>query len=671
LVLPLVTGCGVGPTIPGSIVVLDSISGNLRGGQQPVAGATVTLYAPSLTGYGLPSTPIVSTTSDGQGNFTLPRPYTCPTNSGDIYILATGGNSGSGTNGLIALATLLGPCSSLGASSYIEIDEVTTIAAAYALAPFAIVTPTLTGIGTSPTNLAGLNNAFGPASSLVNTTTGLANGVNSISGLILPTAEVNTLADILAACINTNGALTLITGGITSPSPCGTLVTAATPPGGVAPLDTFQAALDIALNPGNNAATLFALSTPTAPFQPTLPSSPTPTDFALGIVFTGHNTGLGYPTSLDIDAAGNAWVGAVGSGGAVPAENTIVEISPSGQYLANLDDGSPDTVPPPNGVAIAGNGSIYVSEALSSQNDVGHYLLQIDPNTHAETFLHPASLLDFSGVPAIDNRTSTLWLPSSADIKPTYTQSITQATFAGADAPGSPYTVPGAGFNSALGDPAIDGSGNIWFPFTDPSYNASLLKFSPPAVPGNPYTQQTFALGPNLDPCCLAIDHAGSLWSTADIPGTVTPGSVTRYTPAIGVTAASTTTFLLNKETVPGPLAIDGDGRIFLGSQNNENADGNYNPFPGALTVLSNSGALISTSGVATSGGPLLGYSANGILPYQLIALRIDSSGNVWSVGEGANDTSPYSITEIIGIAAPVVTPLSVAASTNTLGHRP
>jgi hypothetical protein len=133
-------------------------------------------------------------------------------------------------------------------------------------------------VGTSSTNLTGLINVTGPAFNLANTQTGQANGVNAIPGMVLPTAEMNTLADILAACVNSGVA------GVAS-NTCTTLFTAATPPGGTAPTDTFQAAIDIALNPGNNASALYALVTPAAPFQPTLTSAPG--DFALPIQYTG------------------------------------------------------------------------------------------------------------------------------------------------------------------------------------------------------------------------------------------------------------------------------------------------------------------------------------------------------------------------------------------------
>lgn len=48
------------------------------------------------------------------------------------------------------------------------------------------------GIGTSSTNSPGLNNAVRPANKLVNINSGTAGLVNEISGLILPTTEINS-----------------------------------------------------------------------------------------------------------------------------------------------------------------------------------------------------------------------------------------------------------------------------------------------------------------------------------------------------------------------------------------------------------------------------------------------------------------------------------------------
>ena len=53
----------------------------------------------------------------------------------------------------------------------------------------------------------------------------------------------------------------------------------------------------------------------------------------------------------------------------------------------------------------------------------------------------------------------------------------------------------------------------------------------------------------------------------------------------------------------------------------------------------------------------------------------IDGSGNVWVTNNGGGSsgqgTGTGSLTEFIGIAPPVVTPLAKASATNTLGTKP
>ncbi len=243
--LLLLAGCASftaapGTAIPGT-VISDSaaLTGSVHGGQQPVAGATIALIAPGTTGYGSAGTVLTSTTTDANGNFSLPRPYTCPAGNSLTYLLATGGNAGAGANAAIAEAAVLGPCSSLTAATFISISEITTVAAAYVLAPFAATPASATAIGTSTGNALGLANAVGTAANLANTASGRARVTADLVGIVPPTTQLNTLADILAACIN-QGTASASTG--TTTGACTTLFNASTPGSGIAPTDTFQAA---------------------------------------------------------------------------------------------------------------------------------------------------------------------------------------------------------------------------------------------------------------------------------------------------------------------------------------------------------------------------------------------------------------------------------------------
>jgi hypothetical protein len=113
VVIVFFLGCGSQPSIngnPGSQTT-GLISGRVHGGQQPVSGATIQLYAVASSG-GSPSTALisvsVSVTSASDGTFTITGDYTCPS-GGLVYLTATGGNPGiTSSNSNIALMTALG-----------------------------------------------------------------------------------------------------------------------------------------------------------------------------------------------------------------------------------------------------------------------------------------------------------------------------------------------------------------------------------------------------------------------------------------------------------------------------------------------------------------------------------------------------------------------------------
>src|SRR6516225_6146043 len=92
--------------------------GSVHGGQQPVSGAVVQLYAVGTNGDGSAATPLLnqSVISDANGNFTLTNLYSCPSGASLVYVVATGGNPGlaPGTNNAaLNMMTALGRCDSL------------------------------------------------------------------------------------------------------------------------------------------------------------------------------------------------------------------------------------------------------------------------------------------------------------------------------------------------------------------------------------------------------------------------------------------------------------------------------------------------------------------------------------------------------------------------------
>ena len=259
-------------------------------------GATVKLYATTTEssptssnnyGYGEAGTVLGSTTTDSSGNFAFTGSETaCPAGQ-QAYIVAAGGNAGAGSNSAALLMAAIGPCSALtegsgSGATQVFIDEPTTIAAAYALSGFMTVTGTTVNISAPANNNAataactvvsnattacaasGLAHAFLNAANLVNTTTGVAySALPTNSTAEVPQALINTLANSVEACINSNGDIT------TSTAPCTILMTnTGTPAMALNPLilatptNTLQALLDLAQYPS------MANGCPTSPCAP-------------------------------------------------------------------------------------------------------------------------------------------------------------------------------------------------------------------------------------------------------------------------------------------------------------------------------------------------------------------------------------------------------------------
>src|SRR5580693_6047513 len=135
----LLFSCGTQQSSP-HLTIPANKQGLVHGGQQPVTGATIQLYAVGTTGDGSAATPLLSPApvSDANGGFNISGTYTCPSSSSLVYIVASGGNPGlpPGTNnGALSLMAALGPCGNLSASTFIIINELTTVAAVYSLAP--------------------------------------------------------------------------------------------------------------------------------------------------------------------------------------------------------------------------------------------------------------------------------------------------------------------------------------------------------------------------------------------------------------------------------------------------------------------------------------------------------------------------------------------------------
>ncbi len=139
-----------------------TLRGNVHGGNQLLGSSRIYLFAAGKTGYGSASTSLLQTsasgvttdlsgnsyvTADANGNFTITGDWNCLNASDQVYMLAVGGNPGlaPGTNNTaITLMNALGTCNSLNSGTFVILNELSTVAAANALAQF-YVDPTHIG----------------------------------------------------------------------------------------------------------------------------------------------------------------------------------------------------------------------------------------------------------------------------------------------------------------------------------------------------------------------------------------------------------------------------------------------------------------------------------------------------------------------------------------------
>ncbi len=342
----LLAGCGAGPIATGSTGGGEVLAGRVQGGNQPVQGASISLYSAGTGGPGVGATNLLKTavTTDQNGNFSLTGDYTCPAGA-QVYLVSRGGNPGLGTptnNQAAVLVAALGPCSALTPSTFIFVNEVTTVAAAWALAPFLHAGAIA---GSSATNTAGLANAFSVAAELANTQTGSTPGTALPAGATMETTKLNTLADALVPCVNSDGT-TACTG-----------LFAAAKVNGVLPGNTFDAAVNIVSHPGTNVGGVFGAVPAQVPFQPVLTQAPN--DWTMSIVHTGG--GLYEPSALGVDSAGNVWVANYAGGNAT-------EISPAGMMQSFADPNLYESY----GLAIDGLNNVWITNEEGDRANSGN-----------------------------------------------------------------------------------------------------------------------------------------------------------------------------------------------------------------------------------------------------------------------------------------------------------
>jgi sugar lactone lactonase YvrE len=627
------------------------LHGIVQAGSEPIVGASVYLYAAGTSGYASASTPIYNpsttpfATSDSSGNFKMPAGYTCPALTSQIYLVALGGQVGtSSANPNLGLMTALGPCGNLS-STPVVINEITTVASVTALALFS-ADNAQTGelsylyIGSSSANsTVGLADAFASVNNLVEITTGQPKFFTIAGNAAVPYVEINTLADALNACAVTAG------GSAGDGTVCGDLFTDTNPLGArlpaSAPTDTLQAVFDLVKPPSSNVApgpataSVLGLASLSSPYQPILSSAPDQWSISLNYTSGGGVGGSGSTASgssaLAIDASGNVWI----------ANKSINSVSEWNSFGASY---SPNTSGIASGLT---SGGIYAPTAIAV--DPSGYVWVVNGNgtlTKLDTTGTADTNSPFSGGGlstgagiAIDGL-GNIWVTNSGS-----PGSISKFNTRGI--PQSPTT----GYTDGIADPSViatDASGNVWV------YNQQLQ------TSVNNYVELNNANGSltvgvsgstaayDGSPAQLAIDTTGNLWSVANsateiikIPAGYPPGAQVATYP----TNPPTTSIISG----PQGMAFDGSNRLWVA---NAGSSGNS---PSNLSLVDTTrtspDVVVSYSDTALANGPS--------------TAAVDNAGNVW-VLLGNNTVKEY-----VGIATPVVTPLSLSVKENKLGSKP
>jgi hypothetical protein len=622
---PVMTTANTTPTnqVPGA-----AIRGRVHGGQQPIAGAQVYLYAVDTTGYGKASDSLLNApgyvTTDSGGNFSITGDYTCPSANSQVYLYAIGGDPTPGVpNAAAGLLAGLGSCGTLSSegASYpsIFVNEVSTIATAYAIAGYAT---DATHISSSSTALAatGVANAFATIPNLETLTTGAALATAPASGGTVPQARVNTLANILAACINSSGP---------SSSPCSTLLSSALSGGttGTAPTDTATAAINIAHHPIANLAGLFALQTADSPFMPDL--SVAPGDFTISIVVSGGaGSEFGYPEYLAVDASGNIWVTMGQAYCCIAGE--VSEFSNTGANINNVQYFG-FGMSYPMGIAIDASGNAWTANLSGSIAEISPAGAILSPVSLSGSGYTASGLVNGYGI-AIDAN-GNVWAGNaqggdgSSNLNNPYSNghgtSLVELSSSGAQkSPTGGFT--GGGINGPLGV-AIDPAGHVW---TANSGTWTVSEFSSTGTAISPAGGYT---GGGLnDPYGIVVDNGPLIWTANENDSSWSLFSDT------GSAYSGSSGYSGDGVTNPFSVELDGSTAIWFASGN------------GTIQEFDAAGNIVSGSSGFTDG-----YT-NGF-----VGMAIDGSGNVWVVRPyGINGLSTGSLTEFVGIGTPLVTPV-------------
>ena len=595
------------PVIP--VIVPTAVNGTAHAGQTPIVGAHVYLYAIGASGYGGPSTSVL----DGSvtGNSDANGAYVLTNSAGGFSIVSGAVNCGAGSEAYLLISggsTGAGPNSAIGLLAPVG-------ACPLAASATSIWVNEVSTVVTAYALSAYASDAFdisSPGSALA--LTGLANALATVGNLY-----DNTSGNALATTPGGNGTVpqatintlaNILTSCIGTGGPSSSQCStlfASTAGSGAAPSDTASAAMNIAHYPANSVSQLFGLQSQSSGTFQPALAN-SPSSWILPVSYTGG--GLSQPAGLAIDAAGNVWA-------ANSNANTLSELSPLG-VPANANGFTGGGLDEPFSVAIDQQGNVWTANTYG--NSISKFTSGGQPLSPAAGFTGGGLYFPFGM--AVDAAGS-VWVGNLYDKATSYISHF--------DGLGTPLAASGIldGVMGEIGDIQLDGVGNLWVTGLD---SGSLIRIPTTSTP----VPTVYSTGVLTKVQGEAIDAAGKIWVSGASTGTFGEFSSTGQSLGTNVAGGG-----LKQNRF---LAIDGAGNIWTPS---------YAP-GGVVSEFTNAGVPVVANGFVvapTSSG--------------LWAAAIDGSGNVWVSTQDTN------LLELVGAAAPVVTPIVEAATTNRLGVRP
>jgi streptogramin lyase len=451
-----------------------------------------------------------------------------------------------------------------------------------------------------------LANAFLNAQLIANTATGTTATLSS--NLTTEPGKIYSLADAVASCINSDGT----TG-------CTPLFTAATPSGGSAPTNTWDAVVNIVKNPANNVAGVFSAIGPQPPFASTLTKAPN--DWTLSLTVTGG--GINTPESLAVDSQGDVWV--------TDRSGIVSAVNPQGTPLSPSGFGSPNAVES-FGLTIDSNDNVW--------STLGEY------GSHNGT---KGSIEEFAGISSGASLGTTTIFTNNSINYPYAVAADPNGTIFIAN-----YYVTGSSTNLVAFHP----SGNTFTPISTGTGLGFPVALAPDTAHGVWITGGSGDMslvhvdaGGNIlfsTSCCgqtdgVALDSAGMVW-LADTQNDSTTGGTSGAVTVLASNGTITQDFLTaGGITVPSHIAIDAAQNVWV-----SNLHTNVRGATESFTELAGSNSSSPGSAISPSTG--YGLDAGLLLPY---ALSVDPSGNLWVSNTGGN-----SLVMFFGIAAPTKTPM-------------